>query len=398
MTKIFSQIVNLFGISKLFRSGSRQRPKLNISYADLDLTKNLSSTELDLIFAINEDSVIPANNLALKTQSQTIIDLHLEPNDQNMGNARFSHALSSADIVFSPNRKLATMLEKKLQRHIVISRHLTKQASVEKYIDLKKVYHLIEDTQLILFDANICHPFIAKPYDMLKHNLMFLAALLGDLPRHMHVVVTGGIEENNIFDKHKQLFEKHNCQSRIHFYVENLEAIKYPLDYSNIDIALLLSDQENHLPSQYFKYLHEEVPIFATKFADANQLILSADIGKIFDHQNSEIWAKEILELMNLSLVKRDELLEKIKTQKQHLNWQVEADHLMSSIMNVLDGDNSDKLTAAIVDLSDDQITDRAQNIGTLLVEQGFEVSILTPRLPVTLAPVGHNIEYIKVS
>lgn len=398
MANLISQTISLLGMSKLFRSGSNKQPPTTISYADLDLTKNLSSTELDLIIAINEDSVIPADNLAIKTKSQTIIDLHLEPNDQNMSNLRFGNALSSADIVFSPNRKLATRLEKKLKRHIVISRHLTKQPSVKKYIDLKKVYHLIDDTQLILFDANICHPVIAKPFDLLKHNLIFLAALLSQLPRHIHVVVTGGIEENNIFDKHKQLFEKHNCLSRIHFYIENLEAIKYPLDYSNIDIALLLSDQENHIPSQYFKYLHEEVPIFTTQFADANQLIMSADIGKLFDHQNSEIWAEEILELLNLSLAKRDELLEKIKTQKQNMNWQVEADHMMSSIMNVFDDKNTDKLTAAIVDLSIDQITDRAQNIGSLLVERGFDVSILTPRLPITLAPISHNIEYIKVS
>lgn len=368
------------------------------SYEDLDLSKNLTLDTINLIIAINENSIIPAKNLATQKDSLTIVDLSHLPNINNLQNPRFKAALTSANLVFSANRKLATALEIDFNRHITISRHVTEQKPQTKYIDLKKVHHLIDDTQLIIFDAKICHPFLTQPYDLLKNNLTFIATLLAQLPRHIHVIVTGTQAENKIFGKHKKIFDEHNCTSRIHFYTENLEAIKYPIDYSNIDIALLLGDQNTHIPNQYYKYLHHEVAIFTTEFADANQLVTSANIGQVFNNPNVQQWAIAIISFLTKNQMNPSELKANLQQQKQHINWQQENDHFINSIMNIVDSEMNEKLNTLIVDLSKDQITDRTHDIGYMLTKQNMNVSILAPFLPIIHAPQSNNIEYIKLS
>ncbi|MBL1242678.1 MAG: hypothetical protein COB13_012570 [OCS116 cluster bacterium] len=399
MVNFIKQFLRFTKLERLFdKPDSATNPTID-SYEDLDLTENLALETVDLVLAINENSVVPAKNLATKKASLIIVDLNHLPNADNQQNPRFKAALSAADLVFSANRKLATALEIDFSRHITISRHVQERKVQNKYIDLKKVFHLIDDTQLIIFDAKICHPFLSQPHDLLKHNFTFIATLLGQLPRHIHIIVTGSRIENKIFDQHKNIFDKYNCASRVHFYTENLEAIKYPIDYGNIDIALLLGDQDGHTPNQYYKYLHEQVAIFATEFADANQLVTSANIGQIFDDTNLNEWTKAILTFLELSQAKRDTLQKALRKQKLHINWQRETEHFISSIMNIITTTvKTNRLSAVIVDLSKDQITDRTHDIGYMLVEQDMDVSILAPFLPVIHAPQSSNIEYIKVS
>lgn len=399
MVNLFKQLLHFIKLNQLFNKPDSSISSPIDSYEDLDLTENLALESIDLVLAINENSIIPAKNLATQKNSPIIVDLNHLPNEDNLKNARFIAALSQADLVFSANRKLATTLEIEFNRHITISRHVQERKVQNKYIDLKKVFHLIDDTQLIIFDAKICHPFLAKPYDLLKHNLTFIATLLAQLPRQVHVIVTGSRAESQVFDQHNNIFDKHNCTSRVHFYTENLEAIKYPIDYDSIDLAMLLGDQHGHIPNQYYKYLHEQVAIFSTEFADANQLVTSANIGQIFEAANCTEWATAILTFLELSQAKRDTYKKALRQQKQHINWQRESEHLINSIMNIVTATvKTDKLCAVIVDLSKDQITDRTHDIGYMLVEQDIDVSILAPFLPVIHAPQSSNIEYIKVS
>lgn len=403
MVNLFRHFLHLTKLDQLFTNRSAVSNQTTVSYEDLDLSENLSLDDVDLIFAINENSVIPAKNLATKKDSFTIVDLDQQPQPKTMENVRFKSALATSDIIFSASRQLAKALEQSLARHIIISRHLTEQKTQTKYINLKKFYHLINDTQLIIFDATINQNQQTKPDSLLKDNFTFIAKLMNKLPRYIHVIITGGRTENDVFNQNKSIFDKHDCASRVHFYIENLEAIKYPIDYSNIDIALLLGVQSNLTPSQYYKYLHEELVIFSTEFADANQLVTSANIGQIFDSQdiqekNIEHWSNSILSFLNSSEVKRYEFKDNLRIQKQHINWLSEAKHFINSIMNVKAIDQTKKLRAVIVDLSKNQITTRTHNIGYMLVEQNIDVSILAPFLPVVHSPISNNIEYIKVS
>ncbi|MGL1922258.1 MAG: hypothetical protein OCD03_14625 [Hyphomicrobiales bacterium] len=390
MINLFRQFLQITGLSRLLTSAKDPSIPIRDSFEDLDLSENLSLETIDLIFAVNEDSVIPARNLASARKSRLIIDLNRLPNSKNLNNARFNSALTSSDLIFSANRQLATQLELNLKRHINISRHLSYFEPHQKYIDLKKVYHLIDDTQLIIFDANKSHNF--------KNDLTFIANLLAELPRHIHIVITGTQLENKVYSQHLNLFDAHNCTSRAHFYVENLEAIKYPIDYSSIDIALILEQNFQHTPPQYYKYLHEKVVIFANSFSDSNQLISSADIGQTFTDQNIETWKIAINSYLNLSEAKRDDYSDKLELQKQHINWKSETDHLISSTLNLHQNTPADSLHAVIVDLSIHNITERTHSLGHMLVEQGMNVSILAPFLPAIHAPQTSNIEYIKVS
>lgn len=390
MINLFRHFLRLIGLNRWVKPSDAQLILSSDSYEDLDLSENLSLESIDIILAINEDSVIPAKNLATQKNSLSIVDLSCLPNPRKLDNARFNAALSSSDLVFSANRELATKLEETLNRHIIISRHTTYFEPHQKYIDLKKVYHLIDDTQLVIFNA--IHS------QNLAGDLAFLASLLSDIPRHIHFIVTGGQAENKIFGQQSSVFGQFNCTSRMHFYVENLEAIKYPIDYASIDIALILGENHAQTPTQYYKYLHEEVAIFATNFADSNQLITSPEIGQIFDGYNIEAWKIAINTFLNLSQTKRDETVEKLRLQKQHINWQSETDHYISSTLNMLETNDTDPLQAVIVDLSKQKISDRTHNLGYMLIEQGINVSIIAPFLPMIHPPFASNIEYIKVS
>ena len=399
MVNLFKQLLSFIKLGRLFANPDSFISSTIDSYEDFDLTENLTLDSIDLVLAINENSVIAASNLATKKDALTIIDLNHLPNKNSQQNPRFKAALNTAHLVFSANRKLATALEIDYNRHITISRHVQERKMQSKYIDLKKIFHLIDDTQLIIFDAKICHPFLSKPYDLLKHNLTFIATILAQLPHQTHVIVTGSHAESKIFDKHKNTFDKHNCATRVHFYIENLEAIKYQIKYSNIDIALLLGDQEDHTPNQYYKYLHEQVAIFSTEFADANQLVTSANIGKVFKGTNCDQWVTAISTFLLLSQTKRDIFKKALNQQKQQINSQRESQHFINSIMNIITTTaKTDRLSAVIVDLSKNQITDRTHDIGYMLVAQDINVSILAPYLPVIHAPQSSNIEYIKVS
>ncbi len=391
MANLFKRLLRFFantlgGVSSSTASNSKNTIDQNI-----DLAENISLDNVDLVIAINQKSFFPAIKLAKQKHSLFIVDIDEDFNK----NLDISAQSSNIDIIFASNRVLATKYEKKLKRHIAVSRHAVKYSMLQKTIDIKKLYHLIDDTQLLVFDAQIIH---SNSSQNLKQSLTFLAQLLAHLPRHIHLIITGDKEENLIFNQLKKTYEKYNCISRAHFYVEHLESIKYPISYDNIDLALLLDTTNHQTPDQYFKYLHYQVPIFTSDFADANQLIVDANIGQILNHQNAKLWAHEILDMLNFSLNKRNKIKSALKDQKTLISWEQESDHYMRSVLKAHQPSHEGQLNAIIVDISTDQITSRANNIGYMLREQNIEVSILTPKFPIVHSPLTSNIKYIKIS
>ncbi|NRA86011.1 MAG: glycosyltransferase [Rhizobiales bacterium] len=393
MKKFGRHFLNIFG----FGTFTKKNPTKNVDiekFEKFDLSKLLNNEPIDMVIAINEPAITPSINLANIKDAFTIIDLD-HPIDDN----KFTNALKEVNLIFSANRQLATGLEKKLNRHIVISRHVKKNKSNTKYIDLKKVYHLIDDTQIIVFDANIQHSYGESPNDIFKQKLVFIAQILENLPRYVHLIITGGVTEKNIFKQYENIFEKHNCSTRVHFYTENLASFKYPLDFDNVDLALLLNTQNYYTPVQYYKYLSKEVPMISTEFADSNQLVTSANIGEIINNQDVEQWVTKIKKHLNASLTEKEKIKTNLQTQKKQINGSLEAKHFVNSIENMLTNcEKTQNLKACIVDLSNNKISDRTHNISYMLMEHGINVCVLTPFLPLSHTPLSHNIEYIKVS
>lgn len=390
----------LLNLKSIFLMPSPKLAKKNFRSAihKLNLSKSQQDDNVNIVIARNDYSVIAAHDFAKQKDSHFIVDLTNLPSTEHIEQTEFIEALKNANLLFTGNRAVAKLLENELKRHINISRHTTEILPFDKYIDLKKVFHLIDDVQIILFDSR--NENISRS-DYKKHlhkQFGFLSLLLQNLPRQTHIIVTGSKQESKYFSQYSQQFEQLDATSRIHFYTENLASIKYPVDHANVDLAIIIEEDGYSIPDQYYKYLHEEVVIFSSSFAESNQLITSAEIGKTFETLDIEQWSTEIRAFLNLSLNKRSQYAHNITIQKSKINWQKEAEHFYSSINNNLAQPINTATSIYIVDLSLETISSRTDNICNILKDYNPKITVVTPNLPIAHTPMTNGVNYIKVS